>query len=111
MASTAARVGYRYTAAYTASKHGLLGLTRALALEGAEKGVTVNAVAPGGIDTPMGRFGFTDESWNAHYQKNVPLRRAGQPEEVARAILFLVSDWGSYVTGHPLDVEGGLMLR
>jgi len=68
-------------------------------------------ICPGGIDTPMGRFGFTDESWAAHYANNVPLKRAGQPEEVAKSILFLVSDWGSYVTGHTLDVEGGLMLR
>jgi 3-oxoacyl-[acyl-carrier protein] reductase len=68
-------------------------------------------VCPGGIDTPIGRFGFTEESWNAHFQANALLRRAGQPEEVAGAIVFLVSDWASYVTGHTLDVEGGLMLR
>ncbi len=112
IASTAAfNGGADHSSVYAIGKGGALALGKSLARQLAAHNVTVNIVAPGGIDTPMGRFGFTDESWNAHYQKNVPLRRAGRPEEVARTILFLVSDWGSYVTGHTLDVEGGLMLR
>ncbi len=112
IASTAAfNGGADNSSVYAIGKGGALALAKSLARQVAAEGITVNAVAPGGIDTPMGRFGFTEESWNAHFQKSVPLRRAGQPEEVARAILFLVSDWSSYVTGHTLDVEGGLMLR
>lgn len=112
ISSTAAfNGGADNSSVYAIGKGGVLALGKSLARQLASYGVTVNVVAPGGIDTPMGRFGFTDESWNAHYQKNVPLRRAGQPEEVAKAILFLVSDWASYITGHTLDVEGGLMLR
>ncbi len=96
---------------YAISKGGVLALTKSLARQFAADNVLVNAVCPGGIDTPMGRHGFTDESWIAHFATRVPLRRAGDPREVADAILFLTSDWASYVTGHTLDVEGGLMLR
>ncbi|NDB01791.1 MAG: SDR family oxidoreductase [Betaproteobacteria bacterium] len=85
--------------------------SKSLAREFAPDGVCVNALCPGGIDTPMGRQGFPDPEWRAHFDTNVPLRRAGLPEEVARAIIFLVSDWSSYTTGHTLDVEGGLLLR
>jgi 3-oxoacyl-[acyl-carrier protein] reductase len=112
ISSTAAfNGGANASSVYAISKGGVLALTKSLARQLAADGVVVNAVCPGGIDTPMGRFGFTEESWNAHFQANALLRRAGQPEEVAGAILFLVSDWASYVTGHTLDVEGGLMLR
>lgn len=96
---------------YAISKGGVLALTKSLARQFAADNVLVNAICPGGIDTPMGRHGFTEESWNAHFEARVPLRRAGRPEDVADAILFLCSDWASYVTGHTLDVEGGLMLR
>ena len=112
IASTAAfNGGADNSSVYAIGKGGSLALAKSMARQLASDGVTVNAICPGGIDTPMGRSGFTEESWNAHYAKNVPLRRAGKPEEVANVILFLVSDWGSYVTGHTLDVEGGLMLR
>lgn len=103
--------GANASSVYAISKGGVLALTKSLARQLAADNVMVNAVCPGGIDTPMGRYGFTDESWNAHFQANTPLRRAGKPEEVANAILFLASDWASYLTGHTLDVEGGLMLR
>ncbi len=112
ISSTAAfNGGADASSVYAIGKGGSLALAKSLARQLASHNVTVNAICPGGIDTPMGRHGFTEESWNAHYARNVPLRRAGQPEEVAKAILFLVSDWGSYVTGHTLDVEGGLLLR
>lgn len=96
---------------YAISKGGVLALTKSFARQLVADNVLVNAICPGGIDTPMGRYGFTAESWDAHFETRVPLRRAGEPEEVADAILFLCSDWASYVTGHTLDVEGGLMLR
>jgi 3-oxoacyl-[acyl-carrier protein] reductase len=112
IASTAAfNGGADNSSVYAIGKGGALALAKSMARQLAKDGVTVNAICPGGIDTPMGRTGFTAESWAAHYEKNVPLRRAGRPEEVANAILFLVSDWGSYLTGHTLDVEGGLLLR
>jgi 3-oxoacyl-[acyl-carrier protein] reductase len=112
ISSTAAfNGGANNSSVYAVAKGGALALTKSLARQLAPHGVLVNAICPGGIDTPMGRQGFTEAIWNAHYATNVPLRRAGRPAEVADAILFLVSDWGSYVTGHTLDVEGGLMLR
>jgi 3-oxoacyl-[acyl-carrier protein] reductase len=112
ISSTAAfNGGANNSSVYAISKGGSLALTKSLARQLAADNVLVNAICPGGIDTPMGRCGFDDASWNAHFAANVPLRRAGAPEEVAKAILFLVSDWASYVTGHTLDVEGGLMLR
>ncbi|MBL8702090.1 MAG: SDR family oxidoreductase [Alphaproteobacteria bacterium] len=112
VSSTAAfNGGADNSSVYAISKGGVLALTKSLARQFAADGVLVNTVCPGGIDTPMGRHGFTGPSWDAHFAAKVPLRRAGRAEEVADAILFLVSDWGSYVTGHTLDVEGGLMLR
>ncbi|MSP50406.1 MAG: SDR family oxidoreductase [Alphaproteobacteria bacterium] len=112
ISSTAAfNGGANNSSVYAIAKGGVLALTKSLARQLASDGVLVNAICPGGIDTPMGRQGFTEERWNAHYAANVPLKRAGRPEEVANAILFLVSDWASYVTGHTLDVEGGLLLR
>lgn len=112
ISSTAAfNGGANASSVYAISKGGVLALTKSLARQLAADGIVVNAVCPGGIDTPMGRYGFTDDSWNAHFQANVPLRRAGRPEEIANAILFLAGDWASYLTGHTLDVEGGLMLR
>lgn len=112
ISSTAAfNGGANASSVYAISKGGVLALTKSLARQLAADGVMVNAVCPGGIDTPMGRYGFTEDSWAAHFQANVPLRRAGRPEEIAGAILFLAGDWASYLTGHTLDVEGGLMLR
>lgn len=112
LTSTAAfNGGANSSSVYAISKGGILALTKSLARQFAADGVCVNAICPGGIDTPMGRQGFPEPAWSQHYATNVPLRRPGQPEEVARAIVFLASDWSSYITGHTLDVEGGLMLR
>jgi NAD(P)-dependent dehydrogenase (short-subunit alcohol dehydrogenase family) len=92
---------------YTASKHAVEGLTKAAALEGAAFGVRVNAVAPGPTDTGLlDRFtGSADRK--AGLIAGVPLKRAGRPEEMAQAILFLASDKASFVTGQILDVNGG----
>jgi NAD(P)-dependent dehydrogenase (short-subunit alcohol dehydrogenase family) len=92
---------------YTASKHAVEGLTKSAALEGAASGVRVNAVAPGPVETEMlNRFtGSADRK--AGLISGVPLKRAGAPEEIARAIVFLASDQASFVTGQIVSVDGG----
>ncbi|MFM8989936.1 MAG: SDR family NAD(P)-dependent oxidoreductase, partial [Alphaproteobacteria bacterium] len=112
VSSTAAfNGGAKNSSVYAITKGGSVALTRVLARELGPHGIAVNGVCPGGIDTPMGRQGLPEPEWSRHYETNVPLRRAGQPEEVARAILFMASDWAAGISGHVLDVEGGLMLR
>ena len=93
---------------YAASKAGLLGMTKALALELAGKGVTVNAVAPGFIETDM-TAGIPEEV-TKKIHATIPVRRYGKPEEVAPAVVFLASEEASYITGHVLSVNGGLYL-
>jgi NAD(P)-dependent dehydrogenase (short-subunit alcohol dehydrogenase family) len=97
-------------AAYTASKHGVIGLTRTAALEYAAKGIRVNAVCPGTIDTPFARSVVSwDEQRFEVLAKAPPIGRAGQPEEIATAVLWLCSPGASYVVGQALAVDGGLV--
>jgi 3-oxoacyl-[acyl-carrier protein] reductase len=91
---------------YSASKAALIGLTKTLAREYASRGITVNAVAPGYIDTDMTRA--LPEQAKKQIMEQVPLGRIGKPEDVAAAALFLCSDEASYVTGHVLRVNGGM---
>ncbi|MFQ5732908.1 MAG: 3-oxoacyl-[acyl-carrier-protein] reductase [Planctomycetaceae bacterium] len=108
LSSVAARVGNPGQANYAASKGGVEGFTRCLAAELARRGVTVNAVAPGFIETDM-----TEAVRNAagdQIRKRIPARRLGQPEDIAHAVLFLAGDEASYITGQVLTVDGGLTL-
>ena len=93
---------------YAASKAGLIGFTKALALEVASRNITVNAVAPGLIDTDMTRAisGGAHEDWASR----IPLKRLGTADDVAAAVSFLASDEASYITGHVLAVNGGMYL-
>ena len=107
--STIARSGSAKGAHYAASKGGVLGLMRSLALETAREGVRVNAISPGVTDTPMPRGHASDEEVYAKAAK-VPLGRIGQPDDMAQAVLFLLGEDSSYVTGQDLRVSGGANL-
>ena len=105
-ASSIARTGSATGAHYAATKGGILGLCRTLALETARDGIRVNVVSPGVTDTPQPRGHSTDEELYAKAAK-VPLGRIGQPEDMASAVLFLLSDDASYITGQDMRVTGG----
>jgi NAD(P)-dependent dehydrogenase (short-subunit alcohol dehydrogenase family) len=97
-------------AAYTAAKAGLLGFSRHLAREAAPYGINVNAVCPGATDTPMTRIGARTPEHFEVLGKAVPLGRWGVPDDQANAVLFLVSEAASFITGATLDVNGGLIM-
>ena len=94
-------------AAYNASKAAVHMLTKSLAAEWADKGVRVNAVAPGYIGTALTVRGMSNPVWKAAWLDNTPMHRVGEPEEIAAVILFLASDAASYVTGSVLSADGG----
>jgi len=104
MASVAGVMGNRGQVNYAAAKAGLIGATKSLSLELASRGITVNAVAPGIIESPMAGSAFPPE----RIKQLVPAQRAGQPEEVASMVAYLVSDAAAYVTGQVLSINGGL---
>src|SRR5271170_6357294 len=107
VSSTYGSVGAAGASVYVASKHAIEGLTKSAALEVAGTGVRVNAIAPGPIETAMlNRFAKTDER-KAGLVSNVPLKRAGKPEEIAQAIVFVSSDKASFITGATYLVDGG----
>ncbi|MET9504053.1 SDR family NAD(P)-dependent oxidoreductase [Streptomyces sp. NPDC006622] len=115
-ASYTGLTGMAAVGAYAASKHAIVGLTRVAALELAPRGIRVNAVCPGAIDTPMSNPAALDPTADAEetakaldglYRKLVPLGRIGRPQEVARLALFLTSDDSSYITGQPFVIDGG----
>jgi NAD(P)-dependent dehydrogenase (short-subunit alcohol dehydrogenase family) len=107
-ASVVGLSGSRGHPAYCASKHGIVGLTRAAALDHAHDGIRVNAVCPGTIYTPMYiRREGSDPEHDARLAAAIPLGRLGQPEDVADAVLWLCSARSSFVTGHALVIDGG----
>jgi 3-oxoacyl-[acyl-carrier protein] reductase len=106
--SVVGQAGNPGQANYAASKAGLIGFTKALALEVASRHITVNAVAPGMIETDMTRA-LTERAGDA-WASRIPLGRLGTPEEVASAVVFLASDEAAYITGHVLAVNGGLYM-
>ncbi|MGV8937717.1 MAG: SDR family NAD(P)-dependent oxidoreductase [Allorhizobium sp.] len=116
VASTAGLAGYAYVSAYCAAKHGVIGLTRALALELSKKGITVNAVCPGFTDTPIitrsiaaivEKTGRTPDQALAEFTKSNPQGRLVKPEEVADAVLWLASPGAASITGQAIAVAGG----
>jgi 3-oxoacyl-[acyl-carrier protein] reductase len=108
LASVVAQTGNAGQANYVAAKAGLIGLTKAIAIEIATRNITVNAVAPGFIETPMTDV-LTDEM-KKELKTRIPLGRMGSARDVAAAIVFLASDEAGYITGHVLDVNGGMYL-
>ena len=108
IASVVGRAGQAGQVNYAASKAGLIGLTRSLAREVASRNITVNAVAPGFIETPM--TAVLSEEVSKAMLATVPLGRRGTPKDVAQAVKFLASDAASYITGHVLDVNGGMFM-
>jgi NAD(P)-dependent dehydrogenase (short-subunit alcohol dehydrogenase family) len=116
IASTAAQKGYAYVSAYVAAKHGVLGLTRSLALEVAKKGITVNAVCPGYTETDIlresvanvvAKTGRSEAEAMAEFARGNPQQRIVQPEDVAHAVRWLCSDGACAVTGQAISVSGG----
>lgn len=111
MSSVAGLIGGRVGVAYYASKHGVVGMTKAAALEYAAQGLRVNAVCPAIIETPMVERAFLgNEELTAQFKAAHPLGRFGQPEEVAAATLWLCSEGAAFVTGHSLPVDGGRLI-
>ena len=110
--SVAGLVGFASLPAYTASKHGIVGLTKTAALEYAEQGIRVNAVCPGVIDTEMiDRFTGNQADARAALLATEPVGRLGRPEEIAEAVVWLCSEHASFVTGQALAVDGGFVAR
>jgi 3-oxoacyl-[acyl-carrier protein] reductase len=105
ISSVAAIAGNRGQVNYAAAKAGLHGATRALALELASRGITVNTVAPGIIASPMSEHAFSDEA----IERLVPMKRAGRPEEVAELVEFLASERAAYISGQVISINGGMI--
>jgi NAD(P)-dependent dehydrogenase (short-subunit alcohol dehydrogenase family) len=119
IASIASKTGNRYLAAYTAAKHGVLGLTRALAMELVPYDITVNAICPGYMDTQMthsnvaniaGRSGLTEAQVREALAKTSPQQRLIEPEEVAAVAVFLAQDISKGITGQGINVDGGWVM-
>jgi len=109
-ASIAGIVGFSQEPAYVAAKHGVIGITRAAALEVAERRIRINAVCPGAIDTPM-LHRSTPQLELADYIDQTPQKRVGKPEEIASTVLWLCSDDAAFITGTTIVVDGGFSVH
>ncbi|BBY76102.1 3-oxoacyl-ACP reductase [Mycolicibacterium parafortuitum] len=110
ISSSSAQGGQSRMAAYVSSKAGVIGLTKSLALELGPKGITVNTIPPGMVVTPMLEKAIEEGRFTAaleHFAKITPVRRAGRPEDIANAAIFLCQDESSYITGQVIPVNGG----
>ena len=110
--SGAGVVGYPQQPIYIASKHAVLGLTKSAALEYAKSGIRINSIAPGGVDTDMvERLTEDDKQWRETLTSMHPIGRLSNPEEIANAVVWLLSNSASFVLGHTLLVDGGVVSR
>ena len=110
ISSTAGQRGEANVSNYAASKGGQISFTKSLAVELAQYGVTVNAVAPGWVETEMTARAFTDEDFRRSVETTIPLGRVASTDDVALQVLFLCSDWARHITGEVLNVNGGSVL-
>jgi len=110
-ASIAGLIAERGISAYVAAKHAVIGLTKAAAVEYADQGIRINALAPGLVETPMTKHWFDDPAMRSFFLANSPIGRFAQPEEVAAMVLFLCSDLASFAVGHTFAVDGGYTAR
>jgi NAD(P)-dependent dehydrogenase (short-subunit alcohol dehydrogenase family) len=109
MSSVAGLMGNAGSSIYAASKHAVIGLTRTAALEGASHGIRVNTVCPAVIETPMADRAFADPQISKRVLAMHPIGRFGKPMEIAEAVLWMCSDKSSFMTGHEIVLDGGML--
>jgi NAD(P)-dependent dehydrogenase (short-subunit alcohol dehydrogenase family) len=110
-ASVAGMIADPGISAYVAAKHGVIGLSKAAALEYASQGIRINALAPGLVETAMTKEWFDDPNIRNHFLANTPIGRVAQPEEIAGMVLFLCSDFASFAVGQTFVIDGGYTAR
>ncbi len=108
ISSVVALIGNPGQANYSASKSGMIGLTKSVAKEVASRGILVNAIAPGFIETPMTEK--LSSSAREMFLRNIPLKRGGSPKDISRVVLFLSSELADYITGQVINVDGGMVM-
>lgn len=106
-ASIAGMIAEPGISAYIAAKHGVIGLSKAAAVEYADKGIRINALAPGLVNTAMTKAWFDDPNMRAHFLANTPIGRVSEPAEIAGMVLFLCSDFASFAVGQTFVIDGG----
>ena len=112
VSSIAGLVGMKGNAPYTASKHGVIGLTKSAALEYANHKLRINAICPAFTDTAMlDELSGEKPGLKAKLHQGIPMKRLGNPQEIADAILYLCSDKASFITGHAMPLDGGLSIQ
>jgi len=110
-ASIAGLIAEAGISAYAAAKHGVIGLSKAAALDYASKGIRINALAPGLVETAMTKAWFDDPAMGSYFMANSPIGRFAQPEEIAGMVLFLCSDFASFAVGQTFAIDGGYTAR